>query len=148
MAGLAIVTLVGMSACAADDEAADTGAAKDDSGTCVNGPGVTDTSIKFGGSLPLSGPSATLGQEQLDAQEAFIEMVNEDGGINGRKLELVVQDSANDPQKDVTNIQYLLETEKVFGIWGSFGSANAVAIAPITTAAACRTCSRTPTARR
>ncbi len=136
MAGLAIITLVGMSACAADDEAADTGSGGgDDSGTCVNGPGVTDTSIKFGGSMPLSGASATLGQEQLDAQEAFIEMVNDDGGINGRKLELVVQDSVNDPQKDVTNIQYLIETEKVFGIWGSFGSANAVTIAPITTAA-------------
>jgi branched-chain amino acid transport system substrate-binding protein len=135
MSGLAVIALVALAGCAADDESEDGAAPNTDPETCENGPGVTDTSIKFGGSMPLSGASATLGQEQLDAQEAFIEMVNADGGINGRKLELVVQDSVNDPQKDVTNIQYLIEQEEVFAIWGSFGSANAVAVAPITDAA-------------
>lgn len=130
-----IPALLGMSACAADDTPDAAAPAADDTADCVNGPGVTDTSIKFGGSMPLSGASATLGEEQKTAQDAFVKMVNDGGGINGRKLEVVVQDSVNDPQKDVTNVQYLIEQEKVFGIWGSFGSANAVAVAPITTAA-------------
>ena len=133
ISAIAITAMVGVSACAADDDkSSESGGSGGDSENCVSGTGVTDTTIKFGASLPLSGASATLGQEQLDAQEAFIDMVNEDGGINGRKIELVVQDSANDPQKDVTNVQYLIDQEKVFGIWGNFGSANAVAVAPIT----------------
>jgi branched-chain amino acid transport system substrate-binding protein len=135
MSCVAIAALMAGAACSADDEGAVESSNDSSGGSCENGPGVTDTSIKFGGSLPLSGPSATLGQQQLDAEQAFIEMVNKDGGIHGRKLELVVQDSVNDPQKDVTNVQYLIDQEQVFAIWGSFGSANAVAVAPVTEAA-------------
>src|SRR3954451_23303019 len=104
---VAVAALMALAACSADDKGSVQSSSGSSGGSCENGPGVTDKSIKFGGSLPLSGPSATLGQQQLDAEKAFIEMVNKDGGIHGRKLELVVQDSVNDPQKDVTNVQYL-----------------------------------------
>ena len=133
---VAVLALSGLSACAAsDDEASTDTGSNSSSENCVSGTGVTDTSIKFGASMALSGAAATAGQEQKTAAEAFVKMVNDDGGINGRKLELIVQDSVSDPQKDVTNVQYLIEQEKVFAIWGIYGSANAVAVAPITTAA-------------
>ncbi len=130
--GLA-ASLVALGACAADDESADTSAAKGDTSAenCENGQGVSDSTIKIGVTTPLSGPAATTGQAHLSGQQAYVDKVNADGGIHGRQIELVTQDDVGDPQKAAANAQYLVEREGVFALWGNVGSAAASAIQPI-----------------
>jgi branched-chain amino acid transport system substrate-binding protein len=121
--------------CAASDATSETSAAPAgaaDNGSCTSGPGVTDTKIRLGVTTPLSGSVANLGRQHLTAQEAFVKWVNGQGGINGRKLELVSQDDGFDPQKAVTNAQYLIDQEKVFALWGNVGSAQASAVKTVT----------------
>lgn len=131
---LAIGLLAG--ACSADDDAdvSAGGSGNDNGADCQNGPGVTDTTIKLGVTTPQSGPSATIGKQHLVAQEAFVATVNDKGGINGRKLELVNQDDGFDPQRAVTNAQYLIDQAGVFAIWGNVGSAQSSAVLPVTEA--------------
>ncbi len=152
MIALAVSSLA-LFGCAAEDEAtsttaavATTAASDDSSATtaaadttvadeCELAQGVTDTEIKFGTSQPLSGNAASIGTQHLDAQEAFVEMINDAGGIHGRMLTLESQDDGFDPQKAVTNAQFLMEQEKVFAIWGNVGSAPSSAVLPLTEAA-------------
>src|ERR1041385_7026560 len=64
------------------------------------GPGVTDTEIKIGQTIPYSGPgssSATIGR----AQTAYFAKVNAEGGINGRKIALLSLDDGYSPPKTV-----------------------------------------------
>jgi len=128
----ATVTTEESAVTAAADPSATTAPVSDD---CELAQGVTDTGVKFGVTTPLSGNAASIGQQHLDAQEAFVEMVNDAGGINGRTLTIVSQDDGFDPQKAVTNAQFLMEQEKVFAIWGNVGSAPSSAVMPMTVAA-------------
>lgn len=116
----------------ADTAAAATTVAEAD---CELAQGVTDTTIKLGVTTPLSGNAASIGTQHLAAQEAFIETVNAAGGINGRTLEIVSQDDGFDPQRAVTNAQFLMEQEQVFALWGNVGSAPSSAVLPLADAA-------------
>src|SRR6185369_9068752 len=59
-------------------------------------PGVTSTSIRIGAALPLSGPQAAAGKSIRDTLELTFAAESRDGGIYGRRIELVVEDSAGD----------------------------------------------------
>lgn len=109
----------------ADTEAADAG---DD---CEATRGVTDTSIKFGSSQPLTGNLAALGADATFALELTVDRINEGGGIHGRNLELIIQDDEYNPERTTANSQFFIEREEVFGIWGSIGSAPLVAAIPL-----------------
>ncbi|MEC1525009.1 ABC transporter substrate-binding protein [Neobacillus niacini] len=93
-------------------------------------PGVTDTSIKIGAWLPLTGPIASHGITQRIGMNAYFEMINEQGGINNRKIEWIVEDNAYDPQKSVSIARKLVERDKVFAIVGSNGTAQNAATFP------------------
>ena len=59
--------------------------------------GVTDTTIKLGHFGDMSGPAAYIGEMVVGSTQAYIGMVNDEGGILGRKLELVIEDNKYDP---------------------------------------------------
>ncbi|AWW36185.1 ABC transporter substrate-binding protein [Streptomyces cadmiisoli] len=67
-----------------------------------SGPGVTDKSIRLGALTDLTGPYATLGKSIVQAQQMWADETNADGGICGRKVQIVVEDHGYDVQKAVT----------------------------------------------
>ena len=76
------------------------------------GPGVTDTEIKIGQTVPFSGPIsayATIGK----VQAAYMRMVNDEGGVNGRKINLIQYDDAYSPPKTVEQVRKLVESDEV-----------------------------------
>ncbi|MBN1572734.1 MAG: ABC transporter substrate-binding protein [Deltaproteobacteria bacterium] len=87
-------------------------------------PGAT---ILIGTSGPQTGPVSTLGIIQR-SMKAYFDAVNADGGINGRKIELIILDDAYDPAKTRANVIKLIEGEKVFAIVGILGAANIGAV--------------------
>ncbi|GAA0607394.1 ABC transporter substrate-binding protein [Sporichthya brevicatena] len=86
--------------------------------------GVTDTALKVGTSLPLSGGAATAGKGFEAGLKAAVAEVNSNGGINGRKVDLVVLDDGFEAARSVANIRRLGEEEKVFAVLGPAGTAN------------------------
>ena len=91
------------------------------------GPGVTDTEIKLGQTIPYSGPAsayANYGRVEL----AYFQMLNEQGGINGRKVRLISLDDGFSPPRTVEQTRKLVEQEGVLSIFGSLGTAPNSAI--------------------
>jgi branched-chain amino acid transport system substrate-binding protein len=85
------------------------------------GPGITADEIKLGTSAFYSGPgsgSAAYGLAQL----AYFRMVNDRGGINGRKVNLISLDNAFSPAKSLEQTRRLVESDEVFAIAGSIGT--------------------------
>src|SRR6476661_606666 len=91
------------------------------------GPGVTDTTIRLGQTMPYSGPTSAYGTYGK-AQAAFFRMINEHGGINGRKIELLSLDDGYSPPRTVEQIRKLVEQEQVLAIFSSFGTPTNAAI--------------------
>lgn len=91
------------------------------------GPGVTDSEIKLGTTAYYSGPASTAAAYG-QAQVAYFQMVNERGGINGRKVNLISLDNAFSPPKALEQTRKLVESEDVFAIAGSLGTPTNVAI--------------------
>jgi branched-chain amino acid transport system substrate-binding protein len=92
-----------------------------------NAPGVTDTEIKIGQTMPYSGPVSAfgiIGRTEL----AYFKMINEQGGVNGRKLNLISVDDAYSPPKTVEQTRRLVEQEQVAFIFGTVGTAPNTAI--------------------
>ncbi|SDP67425.1 ABC transporter substrate-binding protein [Desulforhopalus singaporensis] len=81
--------------------------------------------VKVGNIIPLSGPSATVGQQGKNAREMAVAEINEAGGIkslNGAKLELIYADSESKPEKGVAEAERLINTEKVNVLTGCWNS--------------------------
>src|SRR5580658_3920745 len=76
------------------------------------GPGVTDSEIKVGNTVPYSGPASSYGTIGK-AQAAYWKMLNEQGGINGRKVNFISYDDAYTPPKTVEMIRKLVEQDEV-----------------------------------
>lgn len=93
--------------------------------------GVTDTEIVIGTHQDLSGPVAALGGPLRDGMVLAVEDINAAGGIHGRKLRLVIEDSAFDPKKAVLATQKLLTQDKVFAMVAPLGSAPTQATMPL-----------------
>ncbi len=91
------------------------------------GPGVTDTEIKLGTTAPYSGPASGYGVYG-QAQTAYFQMINDNGGINGRKINLISLDNAFSPPKAVEQTRKLVESEEVFAIAGFLGTATNAAV--------------------
>ena len=85
------------------------------------GPGVTDTEIRLGQTMPYSGPASAYGI-QGKAQELVFNEINAKGGINGRKIKLISLDDAYSPPKAVEQTRKLVEQEDVLGVYGSLGT--------------------------
>ncbi|AVT82220.1 ABC transporter substrate-binding protein [Rhodopseudomonas palustris] len=90
-------------------------------------PGVTDTEIKLGTTAPYSGPASSYGIYG-QAQTAYFKMINDNGGINGRKINLISLDNAFSPPKAVEQTRKLVESDEVFAIAGFLGTAANAAV--------------------
>jgi branched-chain amino acid transport system substrate-binding protein len=86
-------------------------------------PGVTDTEIKVGQTMPYSGPASAWGVVGR-AELAYLKMINDQGGINGRKVVLVSFDDAFSPPKTVEQTRKLVEEVGVSFIFGTIGPGN------------------------
>ena len=112
-ASLALVGALGMAAAAGADK--------------QYGPGVSDTEIKIGQTAAYSGPASAYGTISK-TQAAHIRMINEHGGINGRKVTLISLDDGYSPPKTLEQTRRLVEEDQVLAIFDSLGSAPNAAI--------------------
>ena len=85
------------------------------------GPGATDTEIKLGQNMPYSGPASAYGAIGK-AELAYFKMINEQGGINGRKLKLIIEDQAYQVPKAVQACNKLINRDKVFAFVAPLGT--------------------------
>src|SRR3979411_1164265 len=91
------------------------------------GPGVTDTEIKIGNIMPYSGPASAYGIIGK-TMSAYFKMINDSGGINGRKINFISYDDAYSPPKTVEQARRLVESDEGFLIFASLGTAPNAAI--------------------
>jgi branched-chain amino acid transport system substrate-binding protein len=91
------------------------------------GPGVTDKTIKIGTWVPLTGPIAAYGVPQRAGIEAYLKLVNDRGGVKGRKFELVVEDNAYNPQRTLAAARKLVSRDEVLAIVVPNGTAQSAA---------------------
>jgi len=85
------------------------------------GPGVTDTEIKIGNTGPYSGPLANASPIPL-SEKAYFDMINAQGGINGRKIRWISYDDGYSPPKTVEMTRKLVEEDNVLLLSGSIGT--------------------------
>jgi ABC-type branched-subunit amino acid transport system substrate-binding protein len=81
-------------------------------------PGVTASGILIGQSVPLSGANKDLGEDIRNGALAYFKKVNEAGGVNGRRIEMVTLDDGNVVQRAGENTQRLIEERGVFALFG------------------------------
>jgi branched-chain amino acid transport system substrate-binding protein len=93
----------------------------------TNARGVTDTEIKIGQTMPYSGPASAYGVYGR-TEAAYFKMINEQGGVNGRMLNLISLDDGYSPPKTVEQTRRLVEQEEVAFIFGSLGTPTNAAI--------------------
>src|SRR5271156_6530726 len=86
-----------------------------------NAPGVTDTEIKIGQTMPYSGPASAYGVIGK-TETAYFKMINEAGGGHGRQINLISLDDSYSPPKTVEQIRRLVEQEQVAFIFQSLGT--------------------------
>jgi branched-chain amino acid transport system substrate-binding protein len=92
-----------------------------------NAPGITDTEIKIGQTMPYSGPASAYGVIGR-TEGAYFKMINDQGGINGRKINLISLDDGYSPPKTVEQVRRLVEEEKVAFLFNTLGTAPNLAI--------------------
>ncbi len=85
------------------------------------GPGVSDTEIKIGNTVPYSGPASALGQLGK-SEAAYFAMINDQGGINGRKINFISRDDGYSPPKTVEQTRKMVEEDQVLLIFGTVGT--------------------------
>ena len=91
-------------------------------------PGASDTEIRIGQTMPYSGPLsayATIGR----VEAAYFKKINDEGGVNGRKINFISLDDAYNPSKTVEAVHRLVESDEVLLIFGSLGTPTNLAVA-------------------
>jgi branched-chain amino acid transport system substrate-binding protein len=88
--------------------------------------GATDDEIKLGQTAPLSGPVSSMAATR-NSSAAYFKMINDRGGINGRKVNLIVLDDSYSPPKALEDIRRLVESDAVLAIFAPFGTATNMA---------------------
>ncbi|MDB5654687.1 MAG: branched-chain amino acid transporter substrate-binding protein [Tardiphaga sp.] len=91
-------------------------------------PGVTATEIKIGGIFPFSGPASSIGLTGWGIV-AYIQSINDRGGVNGRKIDYIAMDDAYSPPKAVEQARRLVESDEVSFIFGQLGTPGNTAVA-------------------
>ncbi len=93
--------------------------------------GVTKTEILVGTIQDLSGPLAGYGKAARNGMQLRIDEINEQGGINGRKLRLLTEDDGYDPKRALLAAQKLVNQDKIFIMAGHIGTAQNLAAMPV-----------------
>jgi branched-chain amino acid transport system substrate-binding protein len=98
------------------------------SAAAENAPGVTDSEIKIGQTMPYTGPGAWLSSIGL-AEKAYMQMINDQGGINGRKINLISVDDGFLLWRTGMETRKLIEVDHVAFTFGSIGTPTQVSVA-------------------
>jgi branched-chain amino acid transport system substrate-binding protein len=93
-----------------------------------NGGGGSSEPIKIGAIVSLTGSYATLGEPEKNVLEAEVKKINDAGGVDGREIELIIEDDATDDAKAVAAASKLIEQDQVVAIIGSTGTAATMAV--------------------
>ena len=93
--------------------------------------GVSKDEIVIGSIQDLSGPIAGFGKQIRSGMQLAVDELNEQNGINGRKIKLIIEDSAYDPKKAVLAAQKLVNQDKIFMMVGHLGTAQNMAAMPV-----------------
>ena len=91
------------------------------------GPGVSDTEIKIGNAMPYSGPASAFGATGK-SEAAYFNMINDQGGINGRKIKFISRDDGYSPPKTVEVVRRLVEQDQVLLMFSVLGTPPNTAI--------------------
>ncbi|HMN70568.1 MAG TPA: ABC transporter substrate-binding protein [Rhodoblastus sp.] len=91
------------------------------------GPGVTKDEIVIGNTAPYSGPVSALGTT-IKSAEAYFRKVNDEGGVNGRKIRMISYDDGYSPPKTVEQTRRLVESDGVLLVFGSLGTPTSAAV--------------------
>ncbi|HEY2257873.1 MAG TPA: ABC transporter substrate-binding protein, partial [Variovorax sp.] len=91
------------------------------------GPGASDTEIKLGQTMPYSGPASAYGTIGT-LEQAYFKMINDQGGINGRKINLISNDDGYSPPKAVEQVRKLVEQDEVLALFQTLGTPSNTAI--------------------
>ena len=95
-----------------------------------NAPGVSESEILVGSCSALEGPSHFLGVETVTGAKAYFNLINDEGGVSGRKLKLISADDSYDPAKTQACFDHLM-SEKVFALGFFVGTPTAVKYVPM-----------------
>ena len=98
------------------------------SAAAQNAPGVTASEIKIGQTMPYTGPGAWISSIGL-AEKAYMQMINDQGGINGRKINLISADDGFMPWRTGNETRKLIEVERVAFMFGSIGTPTQLEVA-------------------
>ena len=90
-------------------------------------PGVSDTEIKIGNTMPYSGPASAWGMVGK-SEAAYFAMINDQGGVNGRKINFISRDDGYSPPKTVEMVRKLVEEDQVFLLFQTLGTASNAAV--------------------
>lgn len=90
-------------------------------------PGVTATEIKIGNVMPYSGPASAYGSIGK-TEAAYFRMINDNGGINGRKINFITYDDAYSPPKAVEQVRKLVESDEVLLVFNPLGTPSNTAV--------------------
>ena len=100
----------------------------------ADSPGVSDDSVLFGQSAAFEGPAQELGKNmRLGIEVAFAE-VNANGGVHGRRLELVSYDDSYEPEASIANTHRLIDEDEVFALIGEVGTPTSRSATPVAAA--------------
>lgn len=94
-------------------------------------PGVTDDTITVGSSLPLTGHASYLGKQTLFGALAYLNAINDAGGVAGRRIKVLALDDGYDPPRCVANTQQLIVEDQVFCLFSYVGTPTTVKIIPL-----------------
>ncbi|MDM8534030.1 ABC transporter substrate-binding protein [Clostridiaceae bacterium HSG29] len=92
--------------------------------------GIYEDKIVVGTTGAQQGPLAFIGKPYFDGMNAYFDMMNENGGIEGREIELIVLEDEFKPETAIANVQNLINDEKVFSLVGLFGTPGVKASIP------------------
>ena len=95
------------------------------------GPGVTDSEIVIGQSLGLTGPLAAMAPELVNVTKTYLDGINAQGGIHGRRIRIVTEDDGYKPDNTVRLVGKMIEQDQVFALMNLTGTANVGAILPL-----------------
>ena len=91
------------------------------------GPGASDTEVKIGNTMPYSGPASAYGIIGK-TEAAYFTMINEQGGINGRKINFISRDDGYSPPKTVEVVRRMVEEDQVLFLFSTLGTPTNTAI--------------------
>src|SRR3981081_1574048 len=95
--------------------------------TKVTNEGISATEIVIGTHQDLSGPIKVWGVPVSNGMKMAVEEINASGGINGRKIKMILEDNGYDPKKAVLASQKMIERDKIFAMIGPMGAPTVLA---------------------